>query len=293
MSPDLTGVDKGASPSEQGRGEQASAESSRPAPVRVAPAPDAFAFLLQLAGTAPTLEDTVGAACAASPLWSRGPYFLSFEGQLAYVRSELPHDEDPRQALAKWLRLLAHAAGEAVAPRALYLTPEARAVLRDPLCCAIESHGWCGLAFDRAALRRPNPCADARLFEVVTEYTEARLCVLGPVQTASHEVHACLRRLHDLSRVSAPLLAGALGVGVRTLHGRLRAEGSSYRRVLDQFRMQRCLARMRAGDTSAAELATALGFPDQATFERRFRRWTGDSLRDYLRRHAAWADDAA
>lgn len=256
---------------------------------RGAPAHDTFAFVLQLASAAPTSEETLRAACAASPLWSRVAYYAWFEGELAYLRSDLPSDEEPAAAVAQWLKLLGSASPGPVRPRALYVRQPDSAGLGASLGCVVRSsQPWFGLSFERSLLQRANEGVDTRLFQVLAGYTEERLCLFGLVQATAHELHQALRRMPDLASATPALLAGALGLSVRVLHQRLRAEGSSYRRVLDQLRLQRCLARVRSGVVSAHELSRGLGLPDETTFQRAFMRWTGCTVGGYVRRHVAW-----
>ena len=72
-------------------------------------------------------------------------------------------------------------------------------------------------------------------------------------------------------------VACALHVSVRTLQRRLLASGTTFREVADLVRSR--LAREYLADpmVSIAEVAFLLGFSDQTSFNRAFRRWTGKS----------------
>lgn len=76
---------------------------------------------------------------------------------------------------------------------------------------------------------------------------------------------------------SAAWVARKLHVSVRTLQRKLVAEGTSFRDVCDAVRGQ--LAREYLSDpaVSIAEVAFLLGFSDPSSFNRAFRRWTGES----------------
>jgi AraC-like DNA-binding protein len=85
---------------------------------------------------------------------------------------------------------------------------------------------------------------------------------------------------------SAKDVARALNVSVRTLQRKLLPAGTTFREVSDAVRAQ--LAREYLSDplVSIAEVACLLGFSDQASFNRAFRRWTSDSPGRWRRQRA-------
>ena len=82
----------------------------------------------------------------------------------------------------------------------------------------------------------------------------------------------------------ASAVARALHVSVRTLHRRLGAGGTTFRRVSDAVRHQLAEQYLADARVSIAEVAFLLGFSDQTSFNRAFRRWTGESPGRWRRR---------
>jgi AraC-like DNA-binding protein len=82
-------------------------------------------------------------------------------------------------------------------------------------------------------------------------------------------------RLDRGAAVALADVAAALHVSERTLQRQLAAAGTSLRAELDGVRRTIALARLREERCPVAEIATALGFADQAQFSRAVRRWTG------------------
>jgi AraC-like DNA-binding protein len=82
-------------------------------------------------------------------------------------------------------------------------------------------------------------------------------------------------------------VAGQLHVSVRTLRRRLSEEGSSFRSLLEEVRFQ--LAREYLLDTrlALAEIADLLGYTEPGNFSHAFRRWSGQSPRQYRNDHEA------
>ena len=71
-------------------------------------------------------------------------------------------------------------------------------------------------------------------------------------------------------------LAADLHVDERTLRRRLTAEGTSFRRLVDEVRHGRALELLAQG-AAVSEVARELGYSETATFTRSFTRWEGVS----------------
>jgi AraC-like DNA-binding protein len=71
--------------------------------------------------------------------------------------------------------------------------------------------------------------------------------------------------------------ARELGVSARTLHRRLRVEGSSFRAVKDALRRSLALAHLEKTRKSIAEIAAELGYSEPSAFFRAFQAWTGEA----------------
>jgi len=70
-------------------------------------------------------------------------------------------------------------------------------------------------------------------------------------------------------------VAKALAVSRRTLGRRLADEGTSFRQVLDDVRMEFACALLQDRGSSVADVAFFLGYSEPAAFNRAFQRWTG------------------
>ena len=71
------------------------------------------------------------------------------------------------------------------------------------------------------------------------------------------------------------LVASRLATTVRTLHRRLRSEGSSFAKISDDVRCHLAKEYLRTTEMSAEDLADLLGYNDVANFRHAFNRWTG------------------
>lgn len=110
----------------------------------------------------------------------------------------------------------------------------------------------------------------ARLFEQqCREVLDARLARVG----VAGQVRSRLRHEREVWP-SMDDAAADLHLDVRTLRRRLTAEGTSFRRLLDEVRHGRALELLAQG-ASVAEVARELGYSETATFTRTFTRWEG------------------
>lgn len=69
--------------------------------------------------------------------------------------------------------------------------------------------------------------------------------------------------------------AKRLGMSLRTLHRRLVEEGTAYRVVVNDVRLEMALHCLRDPHLSVREVGSLLGFTTLPAFHRAFRRWTG------------------
>jgi two-component system LytT family response regulator len=84
-------------------------------------------------------------------------------------------------------------------------------------------------------------------------------------------------------------LAHRLHMSPRTLHRRLGAEGTGFRRVLAELRRELAARHLREARLALGEIGFLLGFSEVSAFHRAFRRWTGWPALAYRRAAAAAA----
>jgi AraC-like DNA-binding protein len=86
-----------------------------------------------------------------------------------------------------------------------------------------------------------------------------------------------------LAPLSAEAIAADLGISRRQLFRHLKAEGASVQGQVDAFRFARACHLLVAGDAPLDQIAFALGFPEQSSFTRSFKRWSGFSPNGWRR----------
>ena len=75
--------------------------------------------------------------------------------------------------------------------------------------------------------------------------------------------------------------AAALNITERTLRRRLEEEGTTFRNVIEAWRMDRAREYFRQPDPSAKEVAYLLGFNEASALRHAFKKWTGQTINEY------------
>jgi len=73
----------------------------------------------------------------------------------------------------------------------------------------------------------------------------------------------------------------------RTFMRHLQAEGTSFQQLLDEVRQERACWLLAHTHTTVEEIAHALGYEDASNFSRTFKRWCGQTPKEYRLAHAA------
>lgn len=74
---------------------------------------------------------------------------------------------------------------------------------------------------------------------------------------------------------SFDMLASAFNVSGRTLRRQLADAGTSYQKMVDQFRCEYAIECLQSKGMSTADIAESLGFSDVANFRHAFKKWSG------------------
>lgn len=99
----------------------------------------------------------------------------------------------------------------------------------------------------------------------------------GPIDTLEQALRARLRDALAQGQATAQRLARLLGVSERTLQRRLQDSGRSFRDVVEDFRQEESTRLMQDPRMPLVHIAAKLGYAEQSSFTRAFRRWTGET----------------
>ena len=135
------------------------------------------------------------------------------------------------------------------------------------------------LLVDEAILNMKLPRTNPYLSEVLSARAEELLKSLEMSKTTRGRVENLLIPILHTGEASMDMIAVKLGLSRQTLFRKLKAEGITFEKVLDELRHKLALHYLNGKKVSVNETAYLVGFSEPAAFSRAFKRWTGSSPR--------------
>ncbi len=133
------------------------------------------------------------------------------------------------------------------------------------------------LLIDESWLYAEVPTANRYVFGIFSAHAADLLMSLEESRTIRGKVECLLIPMLHSGDVGMDDIASALGLSRPTLYRKLKEEGVSYEKVLDELRCRMAIEYLNARKASINEIAYLVGFSDPTAFSRAFRRWTGKS----------------
>lgn len=141
------------------------------------------------------------------------------------------------------------------------------------------------IVFPSLALDLPLKEADPELSAVLDAQASKLLSESRARSTAlSARVRDVLAAELSDGAPTAERVAQRLKMSPRTLRRRLKDEGTSHQRLLDDLRHELSLKLLDVEGLGIDEVALRLGFSESTSFHRAFKRWTGMTPADHVRR---------
>lgn len=135
----------------------------------------------------------------------------------------------------------------------------------------------------RESWNEPVPNSDQQLYKVMDEHARMLMAQRPmPDDFVGVVRKEIVRELHG-GEALRDTIAEKLHMSPRTLQRRLDENGVAYADLLDDVRSELAKAKLQGGDLSLAEIGFLLGFSEQSSFNRAFKRWTGKTPREYRR----------
>jgi AraC-like DNA-binding protein len=128
-----------------------------------------------------------------------------------------------------------------------------------------------GVVFSDRDLACPIVDPDERAYQKVTAFIDAEFTQHKPPLHA--QVRGVVMQLLGTEYCTNDHVAAELNVHPRTLHRRLRAEGTSFQKIKDEVRRDVMLYYLRQTDLDFAWISERLGFAEQSVMTRRCNRW--------------------
>jgi AraC-like DNA-binding protein len=139
------------------------------------------------------------------------------------------------------------------------------------------------LFLEKKHLQEPVITSDYRLLSILIQYAQEKLEKL-PQQGSTSFAKIVQDSIINLVKPEFPTIqrvAASLNLSVRSLQRKLKAEGLTYKGLLDELKQQFALDYLRNPALSIKEIAYLLDYAEPSSFIRTFKRWTGKSPAEY------------
>ncbi len=136
---------------------------------------------------------------------------------------------------------------------------------------------WNAMQIDETLMAQPVQREPRYVFGILSEHADALLASLDAAKSTRGRVERLLLPVLHTGGTSMERITSRMGLSRQTLFRKLKAEGTTFEKVLDELRHKLALDYLNANKVSVNETAYLVGFSDRATFSRAFKRWTGTS----------------
>jgi len=143
------------------------------------------------------------------------------------------------------------------------------------------------LYFSASYLNAPN-VQDESALEKLLELPSLQLMSLPDYQSSlADKIRVMIKKDVETQFPELEPVAEALGLSSATLRRRLRSDGTSYQIIKDDIRRDAAIYHLGRGVMSIEQVAAKVGFIEVTSFYRAFKRWTGVTPRDYIKKTPA------
>jgi AraC-like DNA-binding protein len=133
------------------------------------------------------------------------------------------------------------------------------------------------LVFASADLALPVRTAKPRLASLLDRYATDLLDRLPHTSSYADHVRQCITHVIRCEPPTVGAVAREMHASPRTVQRRLAEAGTTHKRLVEEIRRELALRYIETSELSITEIAFLLGFRDESSFRRSFRRWTGKS----------------
>jgi AraC-like DNA-binding protein len=252
--------------------------------------PDVLGCVGALCRAAPTFGDAMRCFTNYIPvIHSPGARLALLEGgETAELRHEAQtdigaHDQSNYHGMVLTVKLLRQIGGTDFRPSYVTLTVDAGrkdiSEIESSVGCEFRRSDRNAIAFPARWLERRTAHCNKLLFSLLSGYLECARTT--PRTTVVERVQDYVQSSLSSGHCSIENCARKLGISARLLQLRLSDYGVRFLDVLRQERIRLAKSYLERGELSLDKVACLLGYCEQSSFGRAFRRWTGSTPQSY------------
>lgn len=133
------------------------------------------------------------------------------------------------------------------------------------------------VAFSAEDAQKPFLTANHTMWAILEPAFDQRMEDLTQGASFRDRVRACLLEMLASGHYSVTYVASKLALSNRTLQRRLKEEGTTFQKVLDELREELARHYLSTTDYTSAEISFLLGYEEPNSFFRAFHAWTGQT----------------
>ena len=133
------------------------------------------------------------------------------------------------------------------------------------------------VTFSAEDAQKPFLTANHAVWAILEPAFDKRMGDLTQDAPLRDRVRACLLEMLASGRYSVTDVAATLAISNRTLQRRLKEEGTTFQRILDELREELARHYLSATEYTSSEISFLLGYEEPNSFFRAFRAWTGQT----------------
>lgn len=203
------------------------------------------------------------------------------------VRTNLgQNDQANYQGALLVLKLLRQVGGHDFKPSYIKLAVDARAkdipeLERELGCRVHKTQTENAIAFPVGALNHQVASANRLLFKLLSGYLQRVKSAAR--KTTAERVEDYIRGALPSGHCSIERCAEKLGMSIRTLQTNLSVSGQKFSDILESQRVELAKTYLEKEEFSLDDVAANLGYSEQSSFGRAFKRWTGMTPKQFRR----------
>lgn len=160
--------------------------------------------------------------------------------------------------------------------------PQNSGELQAALNCVVKfEQPQIAMIFDSRHVELPVVTSDFALLGVLVEHAERKRAELENGKTFYDVVKRSIVTLVKPEFPTIEQVASHLNMSVRTFQRRLKEEGYSFKKLINQLRKEFAMNYLKQDDLSISEVAYLLDYSDPSAFIRSFKNWTGYTPKQY------------
>jgi len=140
------------------------------------------------------------------------------------------------------------------------------------------------IKFNNQSLELPVISSNALLKDIIEDKAKTALKSLSPSTSILEQVTLLIKSLINKQQaISVSIVSDKLGTSRQTLYRELKKHDTDFQSIFDATRKEAALSMLKLGEDSVDTISLKLGYKDNSSFYKAFKRWYGHSPIEYKR----------